>query len=182
MKIERPGPHLDHLMRQTRGHHQELSSMADLKANMLLTVASVVITLAATRISAPELRWAILILLPFCLVTIGLSAYATMPAAYTPGGGRNQPRPGDAGFNLLFFGHFSQMSYEDYCAAMEEMMNDPSSSYEAQLREVYTLGMFLAKKKYRALRMAYLAFITGLTASGLVALVMTVLHNARAVP
>jgi hypothetical protein len=182
MKIEHPGAHLDHMMRQTRSHHQELSSMADLKANMLLTVASVVITLAATRIAAPELRWAILVLLPFCLITIGLSAYATMPAAYTAGGGRNQPRPGDAGFNLLFFGHFSQMSYDDYSTAMEALMNDPSRTYEAQLREVYTLGLFLATKKYRALRMAYLSFITGLTTSGLVALVMTVLHNAKTAP
>ena len=32
MKIEHPGAHLDHLMRQTRSHHEELSSMADLKA------------------------------------------------------------------------------------------------------------------------------------------------------
>jgi hypothetical protein len=172
MKIQHPGAHLDHMMRQTRGHHEELSSMADLKANMLLTVASVVITLAATRISEPELRWAIVVLLPFCLVTVGLSAYATMPSSHTTGRGARRPRPGEPGFNILFFGHFAQMSYDDYCAAMEELMNDPSLTYEAQLREVYTLGMFLAHKKYRALRLAYLTFISGLTISGLVAVAL----------
>ena len=34
-----------------------------------------------------------------------------------------------------------------------------------QVREVYTLGRFLAERKYRYLRLAYLAFIAGLAAS-----------------
>ena len=38
MKINQPGAHLDHMMRQTRIHHVQLSSMADIKANMLLTL------------------------------------------------------------------------------------------------------------------------------------------------
>ncbi len=178
MKIEQPGSHLDHMIRQTRTHHAELSSMADLKANMLLTVASVVFTLAATRIQAPEVRWAIITLLPFCLITVALSAYATMPSRYAGGSDADCPRPGEPGFNILFFGHFVDMSFDAYCDAMEEMMNDPSRCYEAQVREVYTLGVFLAKKKYRALRLAYLTFIAGLTTSGLVALVMALSRSA----
>jgi hypothetical protein len=37
---------------------------------------------------------------------------------------------------------------------MEEMMNDPTITYQAQVREVYTLGRFLATQKYRTLRFA----------------------------
>jgi hypothetical protein len=48
---------------------------------------------------------------------------------------------------------------------MEEVMNDPSRVYGAQVREIYLLGTFLAKKKYRFLRLGYLSFITGLFAS-----------------
>ncbi len=177
MKIQNPGSHLDHMMRQTRSHHMELSSMADLKANMLLTVASVVFTLAATRIQVPEVRWAIVTLLPFCLVTVALSAYATMPASYSGTRPGSRPRRGDPGFNLLFFGHFYDLPYDEYEAAMEQMMNDPSLTYQLQVREVYTLGVFLARKKYRALRLAYLAFIIGLTASGTVAVVLTLVRG-----
>lgn len=179
MKIEQPGPHLDHLLRQTRSHHSELSSMADLKANMLLTVASVVFTLAATRIQVPEVRWAIVTLLPFCLITVALSAYATMPASYSGGRTDGSPQPGDPAFNLLFFGHFYRLPYHEFESAMEETLNDPSRAYEVQVREVYTLGVFLAKKKYRALRAAYMVFIAGLTTSGVVALGMT-LFRAQA--
>jgi len=46
MKIEHPGQYVDQLLRQTRGHHVELSAMADFKANMMLTVASLVIPLS----------------------------------------------------------------------------------------------------------------------------------------
>ena len=50
-------------------------------------------------------------------------------------------------------------------------MNDASLAYEAQVREIYLLGMFLAVKKYRFLRLAYLAFIAGLFISFVLMLV-----------
>ena len=53
-------------------------------------------------------------------------------------------------------------------------MNDPSLTYQIQLREIYSLGSFLAQKKYRYLRLAYTAFIVGLFAS-----VTTLLFTAK---
>jgi hypothetical protein len=44
-----------------------------------------------------------------------------------------------------------------------------------QVREIYTLGTLLAKKKYRFLRLAYIAFITGAFASAAVGLISGVL-------
>ena len=44
MNVLQSGNHIDHLLRQTRMHHVQLSSMADVKANMMLTLASLVIT------------------------------------------------------------------------------------------------------------------------------------------
>nr|MBA2433457.1 phosphohydrolase [Chthoniobacterales bacterium] len=64
-------------------------------------------------------------------------------------------------FNLLFFGSFVAMDYPQFEAAMEEMLNDPSRAYEVQVREIYTLGMYLAAKKYWYLRFAYLTFVGG---------------------
>lgn len=170
MHIEQPGTHLDHLLRQTRLHHVQLSSMADVKANMLLTMASVVITLCLPHLTRPELRWPLVVLMGFSLLTIILATYATMPKqslGFKPDipTDVNSPR-----FNLLFFGDFVRLTYEDYLEAMEEMLNDPGSAYEAQVRELYNLGVFLAKKKYRYVRLAYLAFLSGLVLSGAVLL------------
>ncbi len=58
------------------------------------------------------------------------------------------------------------MDYPHFEAAMEEMLNDPSRAYEVQVREIYSLGVYLAAKKYPFLRFAYLAFVIGLFASG----------------
>lgn len=69
------------------------------------------------------------------------------------------------GFNVLFFADFVRLSFEDFEANMEEIMNDPNLTYEVQVKELYTLGMFLAKKKYRFLRLAYITFIIGAFAS-----------------
>ena len=107
MKIDHPGSHLDHMLRQTRLHHVQLSSMADLKANMLLTMSSVVITLAVPHILKPAFRWPLVLLIAFCLATIFLAAYAVMPKL--PWSRRGQPLPdlNSPGFNLLFFADFS---------------------------------------------------------------------------
>jgi hypothetical protein len=165
MKIDHPGPHLDHMMRQTRQHHVQLSVMADLKANMLLTMSSVVITLSLPHVFKFGLTAPLLVLIVSCLITMGLAAYAVMPKL--PLSSLTAPKPDvhSPSFNLLFFGDFTRLEYKDFAGAMEEMMNDPSKTYEAQVRELYTLGTFLANKKYRVLRLAYLAFMSGLVAS-----------------
>jgi len=137
--------------------------MADIKANMLLTVASLVATIAVPNLLIPILRWAVLVLMLFCLLTIVLAIYAVMPRFSATGTGQN-PERGPM-FNLLFFGDFVQMPYGEFEEAMGKVLNDPSQLYEAQVREIYALGTFLAKKKYRFLRLAYLTFLIGLLAS-----------------
>ena len=164
MKVS-PGNHSDQLLRQTRAHHVQLSSMADLKANMLLTMSSIVITLAAQRVMNAGSQLPLITLMIFCLITILLAAYAVMPKLPFA---RRKPTPAeraDPQFNVLFFGDFTALSYEEFEAEMEKILADPNRVYEAQVREIYTLGTFLAAKKYRYLRMAYLAFISGLFAS-----------------
>lgn len=171
MNIKEPGPHLDHMLRQTRQHHVQLSSMADLKANILMTIASVVITLSIHQTMDPDLRWTALILILFSLITILLAAYSVMPKI--PFRLREKiPREElDFPFNLHFFGDFTQMKYNDYVTSMESLMNNPSEAYESMVREIYTLGEYLAKEKYRYIRLAYISFIAGLILSGVTLLI-----------
>lgn len=162
-KIEKHGSQLDHLMRATQFHHVQLSSMADVKANMLLTMSSVVLSLCLPQLLKNTHLWPLYILITFCLLTICLATYAVMPKlppAHLP-----PPDVHSPSFNILFFGDFSRLSQTEFETAMEEVMSDPNHTYAAQVREIYLLGTFLAKKKYRYLRYAYIAFITGLFAS-----------------
>jgi hypothetical protein len=168
MKIQQAGSHLDHMLRQTRHHHVQLSVMADLKANGLMTISAIMLTFSAPFIVREQFKFAVIAIMLSCLATIVLATIAVMPG--TPLRIRKVANPDieHPRFNLLFFGSFVAMDYRHYMTVMEEVLNDPSKAYEVQVREIYTLGMFLAAKKYRFLRFAYLAFVSGLLASGLI--------------
>lgn len=163
------------MMRQTRMHHIQLSVMADLKANALMTMAAVMLTFSAPFVIKPQFTAAVIVLISFSLLTILLATFAVMPRAplHIKDASLKDclTKPG---FNVLFFGCFVGADYQQFEAVMEEMMNDPSKTYEAMVREVYTLGVYLAQKKYRFLRYAYIVFAAGLFASGLTLLVANV--------
>lgn len=164
--------HADNLILQTRAHHGQLSSMADVKASTLITLSSVLLTLSVPRVQREGDHWALVVLMIFSLVTILLAAYAAMPKYE----GRKRhvalgkgPPPH---FNVLFYGHFSELSYDVFKKEMEVVLNDPDLSYEAQLREIHSMGVYLADTKYRYLRLAYFTFMLGLTGSFLTYLVV----------
>lgn len=162
MQINEPANYLDHLFKQTRQHHVMLSTMADQKANMLLTMASVVLTLSLPQLSNVLYRPAVIALMCACLVTMGLACYVVMPKLML-----GAKKPAMAERNLLFFGDFHDLSFEQYRTEMETVLNDPKLAYEAQLREIYGMGQYLASKKYRFLRWAYGVFMAGFVIAGL---------------
>ena len=161
-----PGTHLDHLLRQTRMHHVQLSAMADVKANIMLTLAAVVTTFSIGYLNDPLLRWPVVVLILFCILTIFCAAYAVMPKLNFD----FRPNVEKLDCNILFFGSFMNMEYEAYADVMKEIMQTPEQVYEAQIREVYELGVYLGYQKYRFVRFAYQSFLLGLVCSGLVLL------------
>lgn len=172
MNISRQGNHLDQLLRQTRVHHVQLSSMADVKANMMLTLASLVITFSIRYLTDPVLRWPVFSLIFFCLITIFSAAYAVMPKV----GSKTPPNPENPDCDILFFGNFIALTFDEYVDIMESVMADPGKVYKAQIREIYELGVFLSEKKYRFIRIAYITFISGLLTSGVVFLLVELLN------
>ena len=171
MKIKQPSGHLDQMVRQTRAHHVQLSQMADSKANMIMTVASILVPLSIRYLQTPQFRAAAIIMIGFCILTVMLSAYAALPktkAKQTQGGTAPAQTPF---FNLLFFGSFTGMDYSEFEEAMEEVMNSPDKLYEVQIREVYMMGQYLEQSKFRFVRLSYLSFITGLILSSCVYIV-----------
>lgn len=176
------GGHIDQLLRQTRAHHVQLSTMADFKANILMTMSSVVLTLSVRYLSDPLLRLPAILLMIACLLTLALAVYAVMPKAVSPPH-HHQPKLDDPSFNLLFFGNFCEMNYEAYRQAMQQALSRPDAVYELMIREIYLLGMFLASKKYRYVRLAYISFLSGFLGSGLtLAILFLAAHGRNLLP
>ncbi|MBI2380488.1 MAG: hypothetical protein HYV16_07020 [Gammaproteobacteria bacterium] len=156
---------VDRMLQGTRQHHVQLSMMADTKASMLITLSSLVITLSVPQLMEPTFRTAAVILIVCCLATVGLATYAAMPK--TPLRTSGRPDVADPHFNILFFGDFTRLDYPDFEENMFANMQDGEHIYQLMLKEIYTMGAFLAHKKYRYLRLASISFMTGFLASAL---------------
>lgn len=147
----RTRPTVDLMLRTVQQHHMALSSMADTKASILITVSSIVLTIALSRAGDPQLRAALLTLAFACLVSLILAIVAVLPAFGKTPGRRN----------FLFFGHFSEMTEDEYMFAIEQITATDEGIYEAITRDIYSLGTYLFRKKYRFIRYAYIALLTG---------------------
>ena len=156
MEIRQPAGYLDQMVRQTRAHHVQLSAMADAKANMMLTISAIVVPLSIRYLQDPEFFAAASIMICFCVVTIILAAYAAMPKLKVKQKDSETDLLNSPSVNPLFFGAFVNMSYPEYQSAMEEFMSDHNKTYEVQLREVFIMGQYLARRKYRYVRLAYI--------------------------
>jgi len=171
LKIGPPGGHIDQMMRETRNHHYQLSALADRKAAMLLSVSAIVVPLTLRYLDDPILRYPAMTMILFCVLTIAQVAYASMPRIFRA----KPPDPSSRLFNPMFFGDFAHLDYDEYLTHWETILSDPAHTYEAQVREVYVLGKYLAGHKYKYLRRGYLMFIAGSLISCLVWVVMMII-------
>ena len=70
MHINQPSSQLDHMLRQTRMNLVAFSQMADTKAHIILSLASVLLSLSLTQITDPRFTLSIAGLDLFLLITI----------------------------------------------------------------------------------------------------------------
>lgn len=155
----------DNVLRTAQQHHVQLSAMADTKANIIITVSSIVLTLSLGRVADPELRVSVLILAGFTLFALLLAILAVLPK-YRPIRLRDETLPPN--FNLLFFGHFAELSRERYLTEINRVLMPDGSPYVIWASDIYSLGTYLAHHKYRYLRYSYLFFLTGFVLACLV--------------
>jgi hypothetical protein len=163
----------DVLLRTTQQHHVALSTMADTKANIIITVSSIVLTLSLGKLDQAELRSSVLTLTVFTLLALLLAILAVLPK-YRPLRLTTVELP--ANFNLLFFGHFAELPRERYLAEVARTLNPGGSIYEAMANDVYSLGTYLAHHKYRYLRLSYLSFLTGFILASVIQLWHLLVH------
>lgn len=178
-KNKRPDRGIETMFRVTSTNNQRLSDMADNKANILLTVnsiiLSVVIALMMRRLNESEhLAIPTFVLLVVSLVTIVVAILATRPkipkGTFTPEDVENKD------VNLLFFGNFYKMGLKEYAGGMRKVMEDRDFLYGTLTKDVYSQGVVLGRK-YRLLRLAYNIFMFGMIAAVLTFIVFTMIYG-----
>lgn len=165
--LERPEKGVETMFRITATNSQRLSDQADTKANILITVNSIIISvLLGTVVRRIEnndyLTIPTLMLLTVSLITIVFSILATRP--HISKGVFTRQEIEEQQVNLLFFGNFYRMPFEEYSRGMRHLMEDKNHLYLSLIRDVYSQGVVLGRK-YRQLTFAYNVFMFGLIIS-----------------
>lgn len=175
LKLEKPERGIDTMFRTTLNNHNNLSRFVDNKANILLSVNAIIISVSLSTIvpkldspSNSHLIIPTLILIISSLISIIFAILATRPRVTK--GSFSRAEVEDKKVNLLFFGNFYKMPYEDYNWAMNELMKDREYIYNSMIKDLYHLGIVL-EKKYRLLRTTYNIFMFGIIISVLAFLI-----------
>lgn len=165
-KVEKPDRGVDTLFRVTLGNHTRLSGIADSKANILLSVNAIIISIALSsiipKLDSPKNAHLVIptfIMLMSSVVTIIFAILSTRPKVTTGFFTREDIEAKK--INLLFFGNFYKMPLEEYDWAMNEMMKDRDYLYSTMIKDLYYLGLVL-QRKYNLLRIAYNIFMVGI--------------------
>ena len=166
-KNDRPERGIETMFRISSNNHQRLSDMADNKAHIMITTTSIIISVLLSLLlrkleDNPQLIIPTMLLLAVCVVTMVFSILATRPNL--PPGTFTQQDLDTRKVNLLFFGNFYKMSFEEYDSGMKQMMNDRDFLYGSLTKDVYSQGIVLGRK-YQLLRKGYNVFMYGIIAS-----------------
>lgn len=147
-------------------NHINLSAIADNKANILISVNAILISIVITFVSYRN--WAEtrpIILLPVVLfVVTGLASLVAAILSARPKvtqlNAVGRP-PQEVRRNLIFFGNFTHLSREQFEHEIDQVLRSDELIYGNMARDLYHLGRVL-DQKYRYLSVAYTLFMVGL--------------------
>jgi len=161
---------VDELLRNVQQALVAYTGQADLKANIVITTSSLVLTIVATRWSEHSLRPGLAGVAVGTLLALLTAITVVVPKFRFPRKGEVR-HDFDSHENPLFFGHFASMPRDRFVEIIAEIASDDSGLYEAQTVDIHDMGRYLLEKKYRHLRLAYmflaLAFVAGAAAQSI---------------
>ncbi|MDV6168762.1 DUF5706 domain-containing protein [Flavobacterium sp. DG1-102-2] len=168
-KVAKPERGIDTMFRVTLSNHTRLSDIADSKANILLSVNAIIISVSLStlipKLDSPSNAHLVLptfVLMVFSVTSIIFAILSTRPKVTS--GTFTRKDIEDRKVNLLFFGNFYKMPLQEYEWAMNEMMKDGDYLYGSMIKDLYFLGLVL-NRKYKLLRITYTIFMIGIITS-----------------
>lgn len=159
------------MYRATYRNHINLSSIADNKANMMISIntiiMSVIITVVGGSFTLSEtafvenLRYTI----PICTLLLGALGsviFAIISARPNVTEKKvNIEKIRNKQSSVLFFGNFSNMKLPDFISNMDELRQSKELLYDNMTIDLYYLGLVLTQK-YKLLRISYNIFMFAL--------------------
>jgi hypothetical protein len=166
LKDHNPGTNrgIETLFRSAYRVQMDLTALADNKANMMISINGIIISIIIAAV-APKLDANPWLLLPATLFLVGTLVsivYAILAA---------RPRVSthpitlqdleNSQGNILFFGDFAKLTENEFTEGMLALIQDKPEVYETMIRNIYGLG-FVLRKKFALLKIAYNSFMIAL--------------------
>lgn len=169
LKDESPQRAIQSLYRIELRNHIKLSDIADTKANILLSVNAIIISLLLAnllpKLDSPSNSYLIYptaIFILFSIAAMIMSVLATRPKVDNKDVVEDDIKKKDT--NFLFFGNFHAMELGDFKEKLRDIIKNKESIYDSLSMDLYYLGKVL-QQKYRLLRYTYTIFIVGVILS-----------------
>ena len=158
-------------------NHIDLSNIADNKANIMLSVNALILTLALPflvdkSIDNPNFLLPTVVLSGVCLASMIFATLATRPIKMT--GYTSQERIKNNESNLFFFGNYYKMSYDEYKSGVAHLLSKTKALDDSITRDLYFLGKSLGSK-FSYLRWCYNIFMYGISLTVIALLVVYVI-------
>ena len=152
------------MYRLSATNHMRMNAIADKKANIMLTLNGIIISIAMSIVASDldshrRLMIPTSILIIVCLIAIIFATLSTRPKITA--GVISKEDIEDKKSNLLFFGNFTRMSLKDFGVGIRQMMGDQDYLHNAMIQDFYDLGKVL-EMKFRYLRICYNVFMYGI--------------------
>lgn len=143
-----------------------LTSIADTKANIMISVNGFIITgiIATTGVFAGFGGWFKYLPLMVLLNSVASMLFAVMaakPKFSQSTASAEDVKTGKA--SLLYFANFKKVSEQEYTAGISKLIEDSEDVYTCMSRHIYNLGYVLTQK-YHYLKIAYSIFLYGMIA------------------
>jgi len=171
MELEKKAPvrGVQTYFRSNYRNHINLSAIADNKANIMIGINAILISVLITFLSyrnigenQPKVLLPIIIFMTSGLASLIFAVLSVRPKV-TKLNEETTPIT-EAKKNITFFGNFINLPVEKYEEAMDEVFSNSNLLYGNMVRDLYYLGKVL-DKKYRYLSISYNIFMIGLVAT-----------------
>ncbi|MBB4077494.1 putative integral membrane protein [Lewinella aquimaris] len=166
------GRGIDTMYRTAFRNHINLSRIADDKANMMISINTIILSILIAVSGAglsffeelffedPEFLAPIIILLISSLTAVIFAVFSARPKV-TEYRIKKRKLLESKEASLLYFGNFLKLEKSDFIKYMSKMKMDQDSLYDDLGRDLYDLGQVL-HRKYLLLTISYNTFIGGL--------------------
>ena len=168
---------VDNILRVNHGNQMRLGLMADAKANIMITVASIVFSITIANLDNELMKWPLLTFAFGCFFSLLFAIFAIIPKTNYPKDATGDIDRKSPLFNPLFFGHFAHIDIEEYKEDYAETLMSDDKVYDALAGDIYGQGKVLALSKYKYLKWSYSCFLWGMSGAILVFLMQGPLGN-----